>query len=254
MVSMFGTTRTAPAGRPATATTTTTATGTGTAGAGSEDRSTARPPGRCDGLVDGARGGDREAWDRLVRELTPMLRSVARGYRLGEADCSDVVQTVWLRLAENLEVVREGNRVAGWLATTTRREALRVSRGREVPAEPWAFEGEDTTASPEQQVVDRDEVARARCALRRLSLRDQRLLTVLMRSSSPSYTEVAAELGMPVGSIGPTRARALVRLRRQLEHPWLDTAGALHADPVEEAPVQAAARLTARTAGPLSAA
>jgi RNA polymerase sigma factor (sigma-70 family) len=242
MVSMFGTTRTAPTPRPA------------TAGAGPRDGGTARPPGRCDGLVDGARGGDREAWDRLVRELTPMLRSVARGYRLGEADCADVVQTVWLRLAENLEVVREGDRVAGWLATTTRREALRVSRRREVPAEPWAFEAEDRAASPEQQVVDRDEVARARCALRRLPLRDQRLLTVLMRSSSPSYTEVAAELGMPVGSIGPTRARALARLRRQLEHPWLDAAGVLHGDPVQEAPVQAAARLTARTPGPLSAA
>jgi hypothetical protein len=77
-----------------------------------------------------------------------------------------------------------------------------------------------------------------------------------MRTSSPSYTEVAAELGMPVGSIGPTRARALARLRRQLEHPWLEGTGVVATDRADTAPVEAAARLTARPAShdPLSAA
>jgi RNA polymerase sigma factor (sigma-70 family) len=177
--------------------------------------------GRCDGLVDEVRGGDHGAWDRLVAELSPMMRSIARGYRLDEADCSDVVQTVWLRLTEHLDVVRDGTRVAGWLATTARRESLRVSRRRELPTEPWVLEVEDPAPSPEQQVLDRDEVARAHDALRRLPLRDQRLLTVLTRDPAPAYTEIAAELGMPVGSIGPTRARALTRLRRELEHPYL---------------------------------
>lgn len=177
--------------------------------------------GLCDGLVDEVRGGDHRAWDRLVVELSPMMRSIARSYRLNEADCADVVQTVWLRLAEHLDVVRDGTRVAGWLATTARRESLRVSRQREVPSEPRVFEVEDRAPSPEQQLVDRDEVARAHSALRRLPLRDQRLLTVLMRDPAPAYTEVATELGIPVGSIGPTRARALTRLRRQLEHPYL---------------------------------
>jgi RNA polymerase sigma factor (sigma-70 family) len=176
-----------------------------------------------------------------------MMRSIARSFRLNDADCSDVVQTVWLRLAENLDLVREGDRVAGWLATTTRRESLRVSRRREVPSEPWAFEAEDGAASPEQVLVDQDEVEQARRALRRLPLRDQRLLTALMRTPSPAYTEVAAELGMPVGSIGPTRARALARLRRQLEHPYLEAVG----------PVAVVALLTTRPAttdDPLSAA
>jgi RNA polymerase sigma factor (sigma-70 family) len=214
---------------------------------------TAGPPadsgrrvGRCDGLVDEVRDGDHQAWDRLVVELSPMMHSIARSYRLSEADCSDVVQTVWLRLTEHLDVVRDGTRVAGWLATTARRESLRVSRRRELPSEPWVFEVDDREPSPDQQVVDRDEVARAHDALRRLPVRDQRLLTVLMRDPAPAYTEVADELGIPVGSIGPTRARALARLRRQLEHPYLravdpaDSAIRPRSRPVADGPLSAA--------------
>jgi len=197
--------------------------------------------------VDGVRGGDPQAWDRLVGELTPMLRSIARRHRLTEADCADVVQTVWLRLAENLDVVRDGNRVAGWLATTARRESLRVSRRREQPVEAWVFEAEDGAPSPEQRLVDRDEAARVRSALRRLPARDQRLLGVLMRDPAPAYVDVAAELGIPIGSIGPTRARALARLRRQLEHPHLQVVEPVPADarPLPSSP---------RTGDPLSAA
>lgn len=176
-------------------------------------------------LVIRARGGDSQAWQSLMDEFTPMMRRNARRFRLSEADCADVVQTVWMRFAEKGDRIKDGACIAGWLATTTRRESMRMASRREFPAEMDVHEPSDGSPTPEQLVIDADEASRVRKALRRLPDRDQRLLTLLMTAPSPAYRSVAAEMGLAVGSIGPLRGRALDRLRQELEDLELLEAG-----------------------------
>lgn len=181
-------------------------------------------------LVSRAAAGDWAAWEGLVQRYTGLLWATARSFRLGEADSADVVQTCWLRLAEHLDRLRTPAAVGGWLATTARRECLRLlrSHAREQPRELGAeADWPDGDPSPEHQVADRDRNRRLRAALRRLPARDQQLLQVLAASPPPSYQQVAAALGMPIGSIGPTRARTLARLRHQLAVVGLDEQAAL---------------------------
>jgi RNA polymerase sigma factor (sigma-70 family) len=169
-------------------------------------------------LVGAARGGDDAAWDRLVATFSPMVSAVIRRYRLNEADAADVAQLTWLRLYECVERVNDPSRVGAWLATTARRECLRVLRGhgREV------LSGDDTPecAAPDPQpwesmlTTERDEALWRSFA--RLDMRDQTLLGLLVRSARPDYHVVSGALDMPVGSIGPTRQRALARLRDHL--------------------------------------
>lgn len=180
-------------------------------------------------LLAAAAAGSAQAWEALVDRYTGLLWAVAHSFRLGEASSADVVQTAWLRLAENLDRIRDPDRVGAWLATTTRREALRMlgHRAKESPSELLGdLERASETAGPESAAVDRDRDARVRTAFARLPERDQRLLRLLMAGPPPSYLDVAAAMGMPVGSIGPTRARCLARLRRELAAVGLDTESA----------------------------
>jgi len=169
-------------------------------------------------LVHAAAAGDRAAWDGLVEEFAGMVWSVARAYRLGGADASDVSQATWLRLLEHLGQIREPASVGAWLATTARRECLRVlseSRRR-------VLYGDDTPefpscdASPGDAVLTSERDDALRRAFSRLSESDQALLRLLMADPRPPYEEIAQALSMPIGSIGPTRQRALERLRREL--------------------------------------
>jgi RNA polymerase sigma factor (sigma-70 family) len=169
-------------------------------------------------LVRAASRGDDLAWDRLVATFSPMVSSVIRRYRLNEADEADVAQLTWLRLYECVGRVNDPTRVGAWLATTARRECLRVLRahGREV------LSGDDTPEceSPDPQpwesmlTTERDQALWRSFA--RLEVRDQTLLGLLVRSARPDYHVVSGALDMPVGSIGPTRQRALARLREHL--------------------------------------
>jgi RNA polymerase sigma factor (sigma-70 family) len=169
--------------------------------------------------VQRAATGEREAWSRLVEEFDGMLRAVARVHRLCDADAADVAQTAWMRLAENLDRLQNPSRVGAWLATTARRECLRSLRAsaRELPdAEPPEPAGADV--SPIDGGLLEAERDRALwSAFRRLPARDQALLRMLVAEPQPSYDEIAAALGMPIGSIGPTRGRALDRLRAELQ-------------------------------------
>ena len=170
-------------------------------------------------LVRGARAGDSGCWDELVERFTPLLWSVARGFRLDAAAAADVVQTTWLRLVENLGSVREPERVGSWLATTARRECLAVLRhaGRTVPTDGIELDRVDAAAEPLDAGLLRDErAAELWAALAAVPDRCQRLLRVLAADPPPSYAQVAAALDMPVGSIGPTRGRCLDRLRTAL--------------------------------------
>jgi RNA polymerase sigma factor (sigma-70 family) len=173
--------------------------------------------------VEAAAAGDARAWRALVDQFSGLVWSVARGYGLAAADAEEVYQTAWLRLAEHLDRLKEPAKVGGWLATTARHESLRLIRARArttLVGDPELLADRPDERSPEQVMLEsenaRAEVDRLRQvwhAFQRLSERCRRLLRVLMASPPPSYTDVSAALGMPIGSIGPTRARCLARLR-----------------------------------------
>jgi RNA polymerase sigma factor (sigma-70 family) len=170
-------------------------------------------------LVRSAAEGSEPAWEQLVAEFGGLVWSVTRSYRLSNADAADVAQTTWTRLVEHLDALTEPSRVGAWLATTARRECLRVLRGsrREVPVEDAALEVvlSDEPVDAELLLAERDEALWSGFA--RLRARDQALLRLLTADPRPAYEEIAAALDIPIGSIGPTRARALERLRLELE-------------------------------------
>ncbi|HYY79914.1 MAG TPA: sigma-70 family RNA polymerase sigma factor [Actinomycetes bacterium] len=173
-------------------------------------------------LVRAASQGDSRAWEELVEQFTGLLWSIARGYDLDRAAAADVVQTAWFRLVEHLGRLERPERVGAWLATTVRRESLRVVKAgrREVAADDSAFEqpaGEGF--SPEAATLAQEELRLVWAAFQDLPERCRRLLRALMASPPPAYTEVAAAFEIPVGSIGPTRGRCLDLLRRRLSGP-----------------------------------
>jgi RNA polymerase sigma factor (sigma-70 family) len=184
---------------------------------------TVQPDDELADLVAAASGGDEAAWSALVRRFTPMMLRALRRYRLGEADGADVLQVTWLRLLEQLPRIREPRALVGWLTTTARREAYRLlsQAGRTVLVDdvdggvPVAALGEPAE-SPEDAVERWDNVRQVQNAIARLPEGDQRLLGELLVYPPPSYQAVADTLGRPLGSIGPTRARCLQRLRREL--------------------------------------
>jgi RNA polymerase sigma factor (sigma-70 family) len=187
-----------------------------------------RSPNWITKYVRRAAAGDRDAWREIVEEFEGMLRAVARGHRLSEPDVADVTQTTWVRLAENLNRLKDPSRVGAWLATTARRECLRTLRAstRELPdADP----PEPTLC--DMPSLDADLLAAERdkelwSAFLRLPARDQALLRMLVADPQPSYADIGDALEMPIGSIGPTRGRALDRLRGELRrgHTALDRA------------------------------
>ncbi|TWD79127.1 RNA polymerase sigma factor (sigma-70 family) [Kribbella amoyensis] len=167
-------------------------------------------------LVAQARDGDKGAWDQLVERYAPLVWAICRRYRLSAADAEDVGQSVWLRLVEHLPDLREPAALPGWVATTSRRECLRVLRmskrnepvdqtdGQDVP-DPGAPVDEDLLLAERRHAV--------RSAFAQLSLRCRQLLLLLLEDPPRPYQEIGAALRMPVGSIGPSRARCLDKLR-----------------------------------------
>jgi len=171
-------------------------------------------------MMRSAAAGNQEGWDALVREFGGLIRAIARVYRLRDARAADVAQVTWLRLLEHLVDVRDPARVGAWLATTARRECLRVLREdcRQLPLEDGALED----ASPEvpgDNLLDAERDMALWRAFECLRPSDQALLHMLLVADPrPSYDEISAALDIPIGSIGPTRARALERLRQQLDN------------------------------------
>jgi RNA polymerase sigma factor (sigma-70 family) len=172
-----------------------------------------------DRLVAAAARGEQAAWDTLVDRYASLVWAVTRAHRLDRPDAADVVQTVWLRLLEHLDRLREPAALAGWLRTTTRRECLRVQRRREreVP-DPFVLDGtpSDARDTPEIALLDDERDRQVWTALQQLSERCRTLLRVISADPDASYAQVSAAAGMPVGSIGPSRARCLEQLRRGL--------------------------------------
>lgn len=169
-------------------------------------------------LVTRAAGGDQGAWDEIVERYAPLVWTICCRYRLSQHDTEDVVQTVWLLLVEQLGRLREPAALPGWLATTTSRECLRlVTAARKSQrlrsglddAEQFV---DDTVIDQEILLAERN--AGLRAAFAELPPPCQRLLSMLMRDPPQSYADIHAALGIPVGSIGPQRARCLERMRK----------------------------------------
>jgi RNA polymerase sigma factor (sigma-70 family) len=170
-------------------------------------------------LISAANGGDEAAWEAIVDRFSGLVWSIARAHRLGPGDAADVAQTTWLRLVENLDRIKDPERLGGWLATTARRECLRHIRlrGRELATgEESVFEAHSEDHA-EQRLITRERNAALRRAFARISERCQALLRLLAAPEELSYEEISAALDMPVGAIGPTRARCLDQLRRTPE-------------------------------------
>ena len=168
-------------------------------------------------LVQAAAAGQEAAWGELVDRFTPLVISVVRRYRLAPEDAADVEQTVWLRLVQNLRRLREPAALPGWIRTTVRNEALRVVTARRtVPLldEATMVAEED----PPDSALLADERREALLgAVAQLPGRQYDLVMMLITDPPPTYDEISSKLGIPKGSIGPTRVRAMERLRGLLE-------------------------------------
>jgi RNA polymerase sigma factor (sigma-70 family) len=173
-------------------------------------------------LVRRAAEGDQWAWERLVDQYARLVWAMTRDFKLVESDAADVAQVTWLRLLEHIDRLEHPARVGSWLAATARHECLRSVAARKkivLVHDDGALNG---VAAHQQPEVDErllaDERAQAvRAALARLPRRWQRLLELLMADPPASYAEISDQLGVPVGSIGPTRGRCLARLRVLLQ-------------------------------------
>jgi len=170
-------------------------------------------------LVTRAAKGDKHAWDALVERYIPLIWSICRRHRLSDADAEDVGQNVWLQLMQQLGKIRDPAALPGWLVTVTRRECLRVmAAAPRPPAAGYAISAEiiadEQSGTAEQELLAAERHAALREAFAALQPSGQRLIALLLEDPPVSYTEISARLGIPAGSIGPTRRRCLDKLRR----------------------------------------
>ena len=171
-------------------------------------------------LVHAAAAGDDRAWTLLVEHFSAMIRLVARRHRLCEADQDEVVQRTWIRLVERITTVREPAALAGWLVTTARRESLGLlaSATREVlgpePVEPRDPAALHAAEELHEAIAAEERRTALHKAIDGLPPHQRALMRLLVARPALSYEQVGAALGMPVGSIGPTRGRSLSTLRR----------------------------------------
>ncbi len=173
-------------------------------------------------LVRQAAAGDRGAWERLVDQYSRLIWAMTRDFRLAESDAADVVQATWLRLLEHIDRIEYPERIGGWLATTARHECLRhLAAGKKVMLmhDEDAALGDAASHQPDvdERLLADERAQEVREAMTMLPGRWQQLLELLMADPPASYAEISDQLGLPVGSIGPTRGRCLERLRVLLE-------------------------------------
>lgn len=171
-------------------------------------------------LVRAARRNDPAAWKALVERHDRVIRAVCRAHRLGPADVEDVRQTTWLRAVEHVERIREPHKFGAWLAAVARNECLRHLRHR-ARFRPYADELEHTVSdpapAPDAALLAAERRAAVQGAMVKLSARDRAFLGRVFHEAEPSYAEIGGELGIPIGSIGPTRGRVLERMRRNAQ-------------------------------------
>ncbi|MFV0459921.1 MAG: RNA polymerase sigma factor [Actinomycetales bacterium] len=167
-------------------------------------------------LFDSWRDGDSSAFDQLVRVLTPMLWHLARAYRIDAQSAEDAVQATWFALVRRADSISDPQALVRWLSVTVRREAARLAKGaaRTEPTESMDIDVRlPLVSAPDANVVDTAMYDVLWRHVSKLNERCQHLLRVLAFSERPDYKRLSADLKMPIGSIGPTRARCLNKLR-----------------------------------------
>src|SRR6185369_4577484 len=172
-------------------------------------------------VVGRAADGDQLAWERLFDQYARLIWSMTRDFKLVESDAADVFQTTWLRLLEHINRLDHPARVGSWLAATAQHECLRQLAARKrivlMHDDDELAGGESHGPEIDERLLADERAAAVREALSHLPWRWQRLLQLLMNDPPASYAEISDQLGLPVGSIGPTRGRCLERLRVLLE-------------------------------------
>ena len=182
------------------------------------------------GLVRRAAQGERRAWERLVDQYARLIWAITRDFKLGESDAADVSQATWLRLLEHINRIEHPDRVGSWLAATARNECLRslAARKKVVLADDDVTLDSAAVHAPEVDArllaAERAQVVRE--ALSRLPQKWQQMLELLMSDPPVSYAEISDQLGLPVGSIGPTRKRCLAKLNELLHSSGTETQAA----------------------------
>ena len=166
-------------------------------------------------IVRDAARNDSRAWDQLVREFTPTIQGVARRHGLGHFDSDDVVQRTWIALMGAIDSVRDPSSLRFWLTTTARRECLRLiaRAGREVPSQELV-ESRLPTCDNASRLLEDERRDTTRAVVAALPTPQRDLLSALSAEPALSYEEVSERVGIPVGSIGPTRQRCLQRVRK----------------------------------------
>jgi len=182
---------------------------------------------RVTALITAARRGDGTAWGRLVEEFSPMLRGIARSYRLAPSDVDDVVQETWIALHANIEGIRNPDALPGWLATTVRRRSLKLlqAAGREQLSCDVPVEATDHR-TPEQAMLAAERRQVFARAVSALPIQQRRVVTALAARPDLDYRQLASLLRMPIGSLGPTRARGLASLERDDELRFVNSSAA----------------------------
>jgi len=170
-------------------------------------------------LVTRAADGDQGAWNQIVERYAPLVWSICRRYRLDRADTDDVAQNVWLRLVEQLSALREPAALPGWLATTTQRECLRILRVSSQADRRNERLADEMTTAAQSVEVEEEIIAAERNRVLSLAFDEllppcRQLLSMLMQEPPVPYAEISRRLGIPVGGIGPSRARCLAKMRR----------------------------------------
>lgn len=165
-------------------------------------------------LVQAAAAGDESAWRHLVDRYVRLVWSVVREFRLGDQASEDVVQTTWLRLAENLDGIRDPERVGSWLATTARREAISVNRRsvREPPIDVLEHELPADDHDLDIRLIESEECAAVVAAFQQLGRECRELVRLRALDPPMAYKDIAEILNIPVGSIGPKRKRCIDKL------------------------------------------
>ena len=169
-------------------------------------------------LVALALQGNQRAWQDLVHRYSPLVSSVIRRFRMNDSDADDVRQNLWMRLVEHLKDIREPRALPGWVMTTTRNEAIRVLAGkrRTEPVDPQQDDRLDNIehTEPDADLIRAEYRAAVHAGLRELRPEHRELIELTFADTPISYQQISTRLGIPIGSIGPTRARCLKKLER----------------------------------------
>lgn len=169
-------------------------------------------------LIDAGRAHESQAWEELVTRYSPAIHHVVTGFRFPEADTADVIQTTWLCAIENLDGLRDPRCFGGWLKTIARNECLHAYHRmrRETFLEPTATCPIIEYIAPESIFIAMETRRAVSDAVRRLPDKARQLITALYSDNAIAYRELGQAIAIPIGSIGPTRQRALRSLHQQL--------------------------------------